>query len=219
MIRHTKSQRIGGEVALALPEADCKTVWLTMVCRALLEAQLVSSLPPWPSFWDALPLRSQSSDERVLYDSMACHEGSPSWLWSDGGGDIREAFKKRLLACAHDYVEHRRVAIHKFKEPQGRRHEYINSAADRVYSAFDKLHVEHQDISTKTWYEPKYRELTKYRKLCDELVELVACEPNARVIVFSQSNATVQAIRALVGRLPGWTSGARLARECAAMIL
>eukprot|EP00966_Prymnesium_polylepis_P271567 6274190-Prymnesium_polylepis.1 len=101
---------------------------------------------------------------------MACHEGSPSWLWSDGGGDIREAFKKRLLACAHDYVEHHRVAIHKIKVPQGRRHEYINLAADRVHAAFDKLHVEHKSPhDASTWYEPKYRELTKYRKLCDEL--------------------------------------------------
>jgi hypothetical protein len=45
MIRHTKSQRIGGEVALALPEADCQTVWLEMVRRSLLKAQLVSSPP------------------------------------------------------------------------------------------------------------------------------------------------------------------------------
>uniref|UniRef100_A0A7S4BGJ8 Helicase ATP-binding domain-containing protein n=1 Tax=Chrysotila carterae TaxID=13221 RepID=A0A7S4BGJ8_CHRCT len=30
MIRHTKSQRIGGAVALALPEADAQTVWLEM---------------------------------------------------------------------------------------------------------------------------------------------------------------------------------------------
>ena len=28
MIRHTKAMRIGGEVALALPEADCQTVAL-----------------------------------------------------------------------------------------------------------------------------------------------------------------------------------------------
>ena len=30
MIRHTKSMRIGGELALALPESDVSTVWLTM---------------------------------------------------------------------------------------------------------------------------------------------------------------------------------------------
>jgi SNF2 family DNA or RNA helicase len=30
MIRHTKAQRIGGQVALALPDADCATVWVDM---------------------------------------------------------------------------------------------------------------------------------------------------------------------------------------------
>lgn len=30
MIRHTKNMRIGGDVALALPDADCRTVWLEM---------------------------------------------------------------------------------------------------------------------------------------------------------------------------------------------
>ena len=30
MIRHTKSQRIGGEAALSLPDAECETVWLEM---------------------------------------------------------------------------------------------------------------------------------------------------------------------------------------------
>ena len=30
MIRHTKSQRIHGEVALALPDCDCRTVLLDM---------------------------------------------------------------------------------------------------------------------------------------------------------------------------------------------
>ena len=44
MIRHTKSQRIGGEVALSLPDTDHATVWLDMSddeARALL--------PPYPS--------------------------------------------------------------------------------------------------------------------------------------------------------------------------
>ena len=30
MIRHTKSQRIGGDVALALPDSDSKTIYLDM---------------------------------------------------------------------------------------------------------------------------------------------------------------------------------------------
>ena len=46
MIRHCKSQRIGGEVALALPDCDCRTVLLDM-----------------------------SADEKILYDNAACEEG------------------------------------------------------------------------------------------------------------------------------------------------
>jgi hypothetical protein len=30
MIRHTKGMRIGGEIALALPDCDCQTVLLDM---------------------------------------------------------------------------------------------------------------------------------------------------------------------------------------------
>lgn len=49
--RHTKSQRIGGDVALALPDADTATVWLDM-CRAeraLYEARAPTVTPPPPT--------------------------------------------------------------------------------------------------------------------------------------------------------------------------
>ena len=51
VIRHTKNMRIGGEVALALPDADCRTKWLTM-----------------------------SEDERLLYGIHECdgREASPT---------------------------------------------------------------------------------------------------------------------------------------------
>jgi superfamily II DNA or RNA helicase len=47
IIRHTKSQRIGGEVALALPETECSTLWLEM-----------------------------SEDERVMYNVHRCIQPS-----------------------------------------------------------------------------------------------------------------------------------------------
>ena len=50
IIRHTKAQRIRGEVALALPDADCQTHWLDM-----------------------------SPHERALYGVHACADGVPSW--------------------------------------------------------------------------------------------------------------------------------------------
>ena len=51
MIRHTKKQRIGGEVALALPDCDCRTVLLDM-----------------------------SADELILHRDAACKDGTPLWL-------------------------------------------------------------------------------------------------------------------------------------------
>ena len=46
MIRHTKNMRIGGEVALALPDADCETIWIEM-----------------------------SEDERLVYGIHECGDG------------------------------------------------------------------------------------------------------------------------------------------------
>ena len=46
MIRHTKSQRIGGQVALSLPETDHATVWLDMSDD---EALTPRPSPPAPS--------------------------------------------------------------------------------------------------------------------------------------------------------------------------
>jgi len=54
MIRHTKAMRIGGEVALALPDADCETVWLDM-----------------------------SADERLLYRVSGCADGQQGAPSSD----------------------------------------------------------------------------------------------------------------------------------------
>ena len=48
MIRHTKSQRIGGQVALSLPETDHATVWLDMTDDEVLTPQ-PSPLTPYPS--------------------------------------------------------------------------------------------------------------------------------------------------------------------------
>ena len=48
MIRHTKSQRIGGQVALSLPETDHATVWLDMSDDEVLTPH-PSPLTPHPS--------------------------------------------------------------------------------------------------------------------------------------------------------------------------
>ena len=83
MIRHTKAQRIDGEAALALPDADCATVLLDM-----------------------------SADERILYEYTRCREGVPMCLGADRhyggtateyGSDLDRLYSKSLEVCAHIY--------------------------------------------------------------------------------------------------------------------
>ena len=70
MIRHTKSQRIAGNVALALPAADCQTVWLDM-----------------------------SSAERTLYSlafcAAYCTPRQPVWTFG-----VENALRERRRVCS-----------------------------------------------------------------------------------------------------------------------
>ena len=79
MIRHSKSQRIGGEAALSLPDADVATVWLTM-----------------------------SEDERAAYDIYGCADGVPKWadvnrVTDATLADLSSGLSKRRAALAHRY--------------------------------------------------------------------------------------------------------------------
>ena len=88
LIRHTKRMRIGGDVALALPDADCKTVWLEM-----------------------------SEDERLLYGIHECASGhtmkldqgpSSHNVKSRGNSTDPDHNQRgmRYAAAAHVYDEH-----------------------------------------------------------------------------------------------------------------
>jgi len=73
MIRHTKTMRIGGEVALALPEADTLTVWLTMTP---LERQLYAKAlrqQPFKREWTTSGVKVS-----VLEMSMGARRGACS---------------------------------------------------------------------------------------------------------------------------------------------
>ena len=81
MIRHTKSQRVGDQAALALPETATQTFWLDM-----------------------------TADERLLFQLCACADGEPQWLSQVetatqhiNAGPIREGMQARLEALAHIY--------------------------------------------------------------------------------------------------------------------
>jgi len=81
MIRHTKAQQIRGEAALALPDTDTETIWLTM-----------------------------SEPEATLYKMHACADGIPKWADENrmngaSLSDLNEGLGKRRGALAHIYNE------------------------------------------------------------------------------------------------------------------
>jgi len=84
MIRHTKSQRIGGEVALALPDADVSTIMLDM-----------------------------SSVERKLYDlAIKFDKSKLAPLARSGSRDfsLEQALKFQRQACANIYSAKKRIS-------------------------------------------------------------------------------------------------------------
>jgi len=74
MIRHTKTQRIGGEVALALPSTDCSTVWL-----------------------------ETSSDERTLYTLLKTLDGAPPYKGAQASQLGLQGITERRKAAANVY--------------------------------------------------------------------------------------------------------------------
>ena len=81
MIRHSKSQRISGEAALSLPDADSDVVWLTM-----------------------------SDDERALYKLHCCADGVPKWADASRVtelklADVASGLGRRRHALASVYDE------------------------------------------------------------------------------------------------------------------
>ena len=102
MIRHTKSQRIGGEVALSLPDTDHATVWLDMSddeARALLP-----SLPLSPRFAPPTP-RPHPFTRRSSTTRHGCKDGCLALY----GDTLAEQLKARRKGCAHLYDQN---AVH-----------------------------------------------------------------------------------------------------------
>ena len=93
MIRHTKAMRIGGAVALALPDADVQTLWLDVCPTLTLTLPLTPTPTPDPN---PNPNPNQmSDDERRLYQLHGC---------ADGGQYMLEEDHQRLKACSHLYA-------------------------------------------------------------------------------------------------------------------
>ena len=198
LIRHTKRMRIGGDVALALPDADCRTVWLEM-----------------------------SEDERLLYGIHECASGhtmkldqDPSQKPGEGGkytsalaaaarrrdaqqGPDHAQRGARYAAAAHVYDEHvvagnplGELYYNKYSldkpSTQGKFHEAV-AAYKRT---FDEVRV---PTTTPAGVPQRFKtelvakaSLTKYAALLDDLAKLREEEPSFRAVVFTRFDVVQQ---------------------------
>ena len=161
MIRHSKSQRIGGEVALALPESDTSTVWLDF-----------------------------SVHERRLYEQAVAHESNKmEHALQDGAAamTLEMTVAKRRAACGNAYCKNKdgRSVFHEggpfSKEDvesmctskQIQRGVEYSSMEKRTVPHFEQIHTSIPERCTK---------LAALRK---DLVTLRQEDPSMHAVVFT----------------------------------
>jgi superfamily II DNA/RNA helicase len=106
---HTKSQRIHGEVALALPASDCTTVWLDMNDGVRREHQLASERSHLNG-----PKKTLNVEMTLQRRSFACSVQRTycSWAEGDGGPKMRTLLQDLCALRDTDAQMHAVVFTH-----------------------------------------------------------------------------------------------------------
>jgi len=189
MIKHSKSQRIGGEVALALPETDAETVWLDM-----------------------------SPDERLIYKHHGCADDDGTGLDTDELSKqlIRRRKACAHLYSAVPVHGPETLSVEPGRFPRYLKYTLQEPKQAGTFpeatAAFLRLHVKRSDervhpaaavrnaqenhtkldTSPVVSYVPKPLELTKYKALLADLQALRAADPNMRVVIFTEYDEVQQ---------------------------
>ena len=162
MIRHVKAQRIGGEVALALPDASSETVWLQM-----------------------------SADEKLLYALHACYDGKPEWsklvTLSNNGlhklDELERGLTRRRDATCHAYSA-------KAVAKGGNIEASSDPTRAAACAAFLRMHTKGEYVVTNGMidddakWKVKPEACTKYQALLDDMAMLRQRERQCKVVVF-----------------------------------
>lgn len=162
MIRHVKAQRIGGEVALALPDASSETVWLQM-----------------------------SADEKLLYALHACYDGKPEWsklvTLSNNGlhklDELERGLTRRRDATCHAYSA-------KAVAKGGNIEASSDPTRAAACAAFLRMHTKGAYVVTNgmvdddSKWKVRPETCTKYQALLDDMAMLRQRERQCKVVVY-----------------------------------
>jgi hypothetical protein len=189
MIRHSKSQRIHGDVALSLPAASLETVLIDM--------------PP---------------DERTLYRFAGHNDGVPDWLhpqfprpWvSEQPAALSKGIQARLRCCANDFAKPSNIAGPVYndgtnrawgKTAEGKKKAHAEGSGPSSTSAGggvrphppEALAAYQRLVGVRAMEKARQRaSWSKMKALLDELRALRAADPLARVVVFTQFDEVQQ---------------------------
>ena len=212
-IRHIKAMRIGGDVALSLPEKDIQTVWLDM-----------------------------SDDERLLYQVASCDEGKPPWTRKNDYlslKDLEMGIQKRRDTLSHLYDPditggYTLPKVFADKPPYDQHYDQsfmrsyctvekpspVGRFADAA-AVFLQLHEKVKVVEpvkdhrgkkvrdfdtgewatrTKTKSVVRLDMMTKAKRLVADLKALLQTEPNMRVAIFTEHRLVQEGLK-------GWLAG------------
>jgi len=188
MIKHSKSQRIGGEVALALPATDAETVWLDMSPdeRLLYKHHGCADDDGLHAANLAQQLMNRRKACAHLYSVVPVHGALEVLRDKDTGDFVDHTYTLQQPKSAGTFTEATATFLRL----------HVSRSDERVYSAAEvrnaKKWVRELDSSPLVSYVPKPLELTKYKALLTDLRALREAEPNMRVVVFTEYDEVQQ---------------------------
>ena len=211
MIRHTKNQRIGGEVALALPDADCQTKWLTMSDdeRLLYGVHECSGghtlkLDDTARFRAAAHLYAkdivcgeQKWENDMARDNMAESKQITRPTMEDPSKDGKFIQATAAYGRAHTTVEHierkEYVSVHGTPVPPGTANAYWHGRWVTLKASESADQFKAADQRTVTEQKPG-KSMTKFARLLADLKELREKEPDFRAVVFTKFDEVQKAL-------------------------
>ena len=189
LIRHTKSQRIGGEVALSLPEADTATVWLDMSPHEKQLYAKAKQLDGSRLGRAHAAMGAMYIEKETKFRRQAC---SNVYSTRQKMPNFGNAFTYNDLSSMYD-VDAR---IWKLGAPRQRT---IRSSDGTVEGA-----AHQKDFQENANLTPKTAMCTKLRALLTDLQALKRADPQCHAVVFTHHVASHKAVATMLEAAGGF---------------
>ena len=193
MIRHTKSMRIGGEVALALPDSDCQTTWVEMTEdeRLLYGVSECDGGHALSLTGPAATTRFRAASHLYAPHVICGQEHALNSFFKASYGDPLKVYPSHTLTSPSSEGS--------FKEASAaylRVHHAVQ--VENKKSKHEKLANPNAPVTYRTEYRP-LRECTKFAKLLADLKELRGTEPDFHAVIFTQFDEVHARLVQLIG--------------------